>query len=192
MDVIKLYNSDIDIQPSVMLHHFLRYLGFYIEEAVEKQRTKLLEEKVNPDFPRRMSNIESILAEYYENHDTKDFASLFEAYMEEIGARKLDCRQKDTSNTYRIDGDSANWNRVECYYYKNSGDYQRYEKFAFCITFRKRAGDYFLIEVGSENEGIKRPYEISFGKIVRYDEKLLMKLVKEHPKLFAMMCDKGV
>lgn len=35
MDIIKLYNSDIDIQPSVMLHHFLRYLGFYVEEVVD-------------------------------------------------------------------------------------------------------------------------------------------------------------
>lgn len=137
-----------------------------------------------------MTNIESILAEYYENHDTRDLALLFEQYMQEIGARKLDRRRKDTSNTYKIDGESTGWNRVECYYYKNSGDYQRYGKFAFCITFRKRAGDYLLIEVGNESEEIKRPYEISFGKIIHYDKELLTELIKEHPKFFAMMCIK--
>lgn len=137
-----------------------------------------------------MANIESILVEYYEKCDTKDLAFLFERYMQEIGARKLDRRRKDTANTYWIDGDSTGWNRVECYYYKNSGDYRRYGRFAFCITFRKRAGDYLLIEVGSPNEEIRRPFEISFGKIVHYDKDLLTKLGKEHPKLFAMMCDK--
>lgn len=138
-----------------------------------------------------MTNIESILAEYYENHGTRDLALLFERCMQEIGATKLDRRRSNTSNTYQIDGDSTGWNRVECYYYKNSGDYKRYGKFAFCITFRKRAGDYLLIEVGSENGEIKRPYEISFGKIIHYDNGLLTELIKEHPKLFAMMCDKG-
>lgn len=138
-----------------------------------------------------MTNIESILEEYYKNHDTKDLALLFERYMQEIGAKKLDRRRKDTSNTYQISGDSTNWNRVECYYYKNSGDYQGYGKFSFCITLRKRAGDYLMIEIGDKNEKIKIPYEISFGKIIHYDKELLTDLIKEHPKLFAMMCDKG-
>ena len=137
-----------------------------------------------------MSCIEDILKQYYRNHDTRDLALLFENYMEEIGARKLDRRRKDTSNTYQIDGDSTDWNRVECYYYRNSGDYQRYGGFEFCITLRKRAGDYLLIEVGGVNEEIKRPYEISCGEIVNYDKELLTELIKNHPKLFAMMCDK--
>ena len=138
-----------------------------------------------------MSNIEEILKQYYETYDTKDLALLFENYMREIGAKRLDRRRKDTSNTYQIDGDSTNWNRVECYYYKNSGDYQRYGKFDFCITLRKRSGSYLLIEVGSPNEDIKRPYEISYGKVIKYDKDLMEDLIKRHPKLFAMMCDKG-
>lgn len=32
MDVVKLFYSEMDIQPVVLLHHFLRYLGFYVEE----------------------------------------------------------------------------------------------------------------------------------------------------------------
>lgn len=135
-----------------------------------------------------MSPIEEILKQYYETYDTKDLALLFENYMREIGAKRLDRRRKDTSNTYQIDGDSTNWNRVECYYYKNSGDWQIYGKFDFCITMRKRSGSYLLIEVGSPSGDIKRPYEISYGKVISYDKELMEVLIKRHPKLFAMMC----
>ena len=62
-----------------------------------------------------MSSIEEILEKYYRTKDTKDLAALFERYMAEIGAMKLDRRRKDTSNTYQIDGNSTNWNRVSCY-----------------------------------------------------------------------------
>lgn len=136
-----------------------------------------------------MSSIEEILEKYYRSKDTKDLAALFERYMEEIGAKKLDRRRNDTSNTYRIDGDSTNWNRVECYYYRNSGDCQKYGRFEFCITLRKRVGDYLLIEVGNPNCDIQRPYEISYGKVIRYDEELMKELIKKHSKLFAMMCE---
>ena len=80
--------------------------------------------------------------------------------------------------------------RIECYYYKNSGDWQKYGTFDFCITLRKRSGSYLLIEVGSPSGNIKRPYEISYGKVIRYDKDLMEDLVKRHPKLFAMMCCK--
>ncbi len=136
-----------------------------------------------------MSNIEEILEKYYRAKDTKDLAALFEKYMTEIGARKLDRRRKDTSNTFQIDGNSTNWNRVSCYYYRNSGDHQQYGKYEFCIVFRKRAGDYLLIETGNPNCDIARPYEISCGKIIHYNKELMTDLVKQHSKLFAMMCD---
>lgn len=58
-----------------------------------------------------MSSIEEILEKYYRTKDTKDLAALFKRYMAEIGAKKLDHRRNDTSNTYRIDGDSTNWIR---------------------------------------------------------------------------------
>ncbi len=136
-----------------------------------------------------MSSIEEILEKYYRTKDTKDLAALFERYMAEIGARKLDRRRKDTSNTYQIDGNSTNWNRVSCYYYRNSGDHQQYGKYELCIVFRKRAGDYLLIETGNPNCDIERPYEISCGKIIHYNKELMIELAKQHPKLFAMMCD---
>lgn len=91
-----------------------------------------------------MSSIEEVLERYYRTKDTRDFALLFENYMKEIGASKLDRRRKDKSNTYQIDGKSTNWNRVSCYYYKNNGDHHQYGKFELCIVFRKRAGDYFF------------------------------------------------
>lgn len=135
-----------------------------------------------------MSPVEEILKQYYETHDTRDLALLFETYMKELGATKLDRRKKDTSNTYTIDGDSTHWNRVECYYYKNSDDWKEYGKFNFCITLRKRSGNYLLIEMGSPDGDIKRPYEISYGKVLSYDKVLMKELIKQHPKLFAMMC----
>ena len=135
-----------------------------------------------------MSSIEEILENYYRTKDTCDLAFLFEYYMAEIGAKKLDRRRKDTSNTYRIDGDSTNWNRVECYYYRNSGDYQKYGMFEFCITLRKRAGSYLLIETGNPNCDIARPYEISHGEVIHYDKEMMEELIKKHPKVFAMMC----
>lgn len=137
-----------------------------------------------------MSPIEEILKQCYETCDTKDLALLFESYMKEMGAKKLDRRRKDTSNTYWIEGNSTGWNRVECYYYKNSGDWEKYGKFEFCITLRKRSGSYLLIEVGSPSGDIKRPYEISYGEVVHYNKDLLEDLIKRHPKLFAMMCSK--
>lgn len=136
-----------------------------------------------------MSNIEEILENYYKTKDTKDLALLFERYMAEIGAKKIDRRRKDTSNTYQIDGNSTNWNRVSCYYYRNSGDHQQYRKYEFCVVFRKRGGDYLLIEMGNPDSDIARPYEISCGKVIHYNKELLTDLIKQHPKLFAMMCD---
>ena len=140
----------------------------------------------------KVNNIEDILENCYKTKDTRDLASLFERYMSEIGARKLDHRRKDTSNTYSIDGDSTNWNRVQCYYYRSNGDWQEYGKFEFCIVMRKRQGSYLLIEVGSPNGDIERPYEISYGDVIHYNEELLTKLVEQHPKLFEMLskeCD---
>lgn len=136
-----------------------------------------------------MSSIEEILEKYYKTKDTRDLADLFKKYMTEIGAKKLDRRRKDTSNTYQIDGNSTNWNRVSCYYYRNSGDHQQYGKYEFCIVFRKRAGDYLLIEIGNSDCDIQRPYEISCGKVICCDKALLTELIKQHPKLFSMMCE---
>ena len=114
---------------------------------------------------------------------------LFELYMKEIGAAKLDLRKKNTANTYMIDGNSTNWNRVECYYYRNNGDHEKYGMFEFCITFRKRAGDYLLIEMGNNQCKIERPFEISYGEIISYNEELMTELIKKHPKLFSLMCE---
>lgn len=137
-----------------------------------------------------MDSIDKTLRGYYRKKDTKDLATLFKRYMVEIGAKKLDRRRKDTSNTYLVDGDSTNWNRVECYYYRNSGDYRKHGQFEFCIVLRKRAGSYLLIEIGNPDYSIARPYEISCGKVIHYNRELLTGLVKRHPKLFDMMCAK--
>lgn len=134
-----------------------------------------------------MKIITEILSDYYKKHDTRDLVLLFERYMKEIGAVKLDLRKKNNANTYRIDGNSTNWNRVECCYYRNNGDHRKYGMFEFCITFRKRSGDYFLIETGNNRCDIERPFEISCGEIIHYNGELMKELIKKHPKLFSLM-----
>ena len=124
---------------------------------------------------------------YYETQETKDLAQLFESYMKSIGAKRLDPKRADNANTYQIDGKSTNWNRVECTYYRENGDHLKYGRSEFCITFRKRSGRYLLLETGNQTCDIKRPYEISYGDIVHYDEKELTRLQNLHPGLFRMM-----
>lgn len=40
MSLVRLFYNSIDVQPSVLIHHFIHYLGFYIEEITEKQNNK--------------------------------------------------------------------------------------------------------------------------------------------------------
>ncbi len=39
MDLIRLYYDSRDIRPYIILRHFLRYLGYYIEEVTERSNT---------------------------------------------------------------------------------------------------------------------------------------------------------
>lgn len=108
--------------------------------------------------------------------ETKQLAEIFKNYMEKIGVRKLDRRRKDKTNTYSVHGDCTNWNRVECYYHKES---QAFSEEDLDITLRKRAGYYLII--GRKG---KRAFERSYDSIVHYDEKLLNEIVREHKSLF--------
>lgn len=137
---------------------------------------------------KNKSSLIELLGNYYKFHGAKDLAVLFENYMQGIGARKLDRRRKDTANTYRI-ASGINWNWAECYYYKNSGDWQENKKFTFSIKFSKIPVSYLLIESGSYDVEIKRLYEIAFGTVLYYDRESLLKLVRQHPELFVMLCD---
>lgn len=135
-----------------------------------------------------MTCIEDILEKFYLKTDkTYSLQYLFLDYMDVLGARSLDRRRKDTSNTYTMEGKSTNWNRVECKYFRNSGDWKMHFGEEFCLTLRKKGGDYFMIEAGvpGENQCI---YEISEGKVICCDHERLKELVKNHPKLFALMC----
>jgi hypothetical protein len=96
--------------------------------------------------------------------------------MKSIGVKKLDRRRKDNANTYSIYGDCTNWNRVECYYYKDSTEYSEED---LDITLRKRAGYYLII--GRKGEVA---FERSYDSVVHYDEKLLDEIIKEHRPLF--------
>ena len=121
------------------------------------------------------------LCGFYRKRETVELAWIFEKYMKDIGAKKLDKRRKDCSHTYLIDGKSTNWNRVECYYHKENDS--RYGKENLSITLRKRSGSYFLIE-----RKLRRAFEISEDEVICLDKELLNEIVEEHKALFEMLC----
>ena len=100
--------------------------------------------------------------------------------MQSIGARKVDGRRKDNSNTYIIDGDDTNWNRVSCYYYKENN--LTYGQESFEIVMRKRSGYYLLIE-----QQDTRPFETDGKHILHYDEKLMKQLINEYSGFFELL-----
>lgn len=108
--------------------------------------------------------------------ETKSVAHIFEEYMNVQGARKLDRRRKDNSNTYLIDGKSTGWNRVECYYHKDSEVFAEED---LLIVLRKRAGSYLIIA----RKGV-RAFEVDYDGIKHYDKKLLKEIMENHKPLF--------
>lgn len=116
------------------------------------------------------------LTEVWKSCETKQLAKAFEDYMKSIGARKFDRRRKDNTNTYMIDGNGTGWNRVQCYYHKDS---EKYTEEDLLIVLRKRSGDYFIVARKGE-----RAFEVDYSGIRHYEEKLLSKIVEEHRHLF--------
>lgn len=116
------------------------------------------------------------LIKIWKSCETKQLAAVFEEYMKSLGIRKYDGRRKDNSNTYMIDGSSTNWNRVQCFYFKDS---IRYEDRSLLIVLRKRSGNYFIVE----KECI-RAFEIDYSGTRHYDQTLLSEIIKEHKLLF--------
>lgn len=108
--------------------------------------------------------------------ETKGVAHIFEEYMKVQGVRKIDGRRRDNSNTYMIDGKSTSWNRVECYYHKDSEEFAEED---LLIVLRKRAGSYLIIA----RKGV-RAFEVDYGGIKHYDEKLLKDIMEDHKALF--------
>lgn len=114
-----------------------------------------------------------------DSYETKELAMVFEKYMQRIGVKKLDRRRKDKSNTYSIHGNCTNWNRVECYYHKDSTKYCSED---LDITLRKRAGYYLII--GRKGN---RAFERSYNKVISYNEELFNEIVQDHKMLFQML-----
>ena len=107
---------------------------------------------------------------------TKQLAKIFEEYMQSIGVEKRKGKRKDNSNTYMIDGKATNWNRVQCYYHKES---ERYGHENLLLVLRKRAGNYFIIQ----QKGI-RAFEVDYKGLASYDRYYLDEIIKEHKPLF--------
>ena len=120
--------------------------------------------------------METVLTNVWKNVTTKEVAKIFGEYMNALGVKKFNRRHGEKLNTYVVDGKSTSWNRVQCYYYKDSDVYGESE---IGIVLRKEAGDYFIIE----KKG-KRAFECDYRGVVNYDEELLRNLMEDHQLLF--------
>ena len=63
MDIAKIYYSSIDVQPHALLHHFLRYLGFYVDERADGRE---------PDDSKSVVDI-YIISDAYVQSDTGEY-----------------------------------------------------------------------------------------------------------------------
>lgn len=113
---------------------------------------------------------------------TKQLAKIFKEYMESNNISKFDRRKKDNSNTYLISGSCTNWNRVDCYFYKDSADYGKEN---LEISLRKKSGNYMIIS----RNGI-RAFECDYTGIITYNTKLLENILKDHKPLFDKLFNK--
>lgn len=128
------------------------------------------------NFKGRGKRLKEKLTKIWRLCETKQLSEIFEEYMKSIGIRKHDGRRKNNNNTYMIDGHCTGWNRVQCYYHKDSF---KYSEENLLIVLRKRAGNYFIIE----RKGI-RAFEVDYSGIRHYEENLLNEIMKEHKPLF--------
>lgn len=119
------------------------------------------------------------LTQFWKTCTTKQLAMIFEEYMKSLGVKKWDARRKDNFNTYMIDGKSTGWNRVQCYYHKDS---EKYCEENLLLVLRKEAGNYFIIQRKED-----RAFEVDYSGIRHYDEKLLNEIMEEHKPLFETM-----
>jgi hypothetical protein len=110
---------------------------------------------------------------------TKQLAKAFEEYMKSLNIKKWRSNRKDNSNTYLIDGESTHWNRVQCYYYK---DTQSFGAEDLKVVLRKEAGNYLIIAKKGN-----RAFEIDHRGIRHYDEILLNEIIEEHKPLFDLL-----
>ena len=116
------------------------------------------------------------LTKVWKQLGTKQFANVFKAYMITLGVKEHDSRRKVNLNTYMIDGKSTNWNRVQCYYHKDS---EKYCEENLLLVLRKEAGNYFIVQRRDE-----RAFEIDYSGLRHFDEKLLKEIYSEHKMLF--------
>jgi len=107
---------------------------------------------------------------------TKQLAAMFELYMQSTNIKKYNERRKDNTNTYMVDGKSSGWNRVQCYYHKDSCKYCEED---LLLVLRKEAGNYFIIQRKDE-----RAFEVDYEGVKHYDEALLAEIIKDHKPLF--------
>lgn len=140
-----------------------------------------------------MDDIKNILMNYLNTHSPKDLAATFESYMKTVGATKegrfhtykVSGRSSDKvsvsrRNSYRVNGDSENWNRVECKYYEE--DDMTYQNESLVIVMRKTRGYYLLIESHGE-----RIFDTDGSEVLFCKEEKLPILVSHYEKLFEMM-----
>lgn len=134
-----------------------------------------LTDDLGPDEPDKPTMQEK-LTKVWRVCETRKLGKIFKAYMEGLGVNKWTSKATGTINTYLIDGKDTDWNRVSCYYNKDS---DRYGNEDLKLVLRKRAGSYFIVE----RYGV-RGFEADHHGIIHYDEKLLMEIMADHEPLF--------
>jgi hypothetical protein len=114
----------------------------------------------------------SKLTSVWDKCKTKQLAKIFEDYALSLGYVKWDCRKKDNSTSYYIDGKSENWHRT---HFMLTTDNKR----DFIIVLRKKAGSYFIIQ-----KEAKRAFEVDYNGIINHDEPLLNQIIEKHKSFF--------
>ena len=132
-------------------------------------------------FSEGRTKMQEKLTKVWKQCETKELAKIFKSYMKSISVRNFNASRKDNTNTYLVDGITTSWNRVECYYHKDSATYGQEE---LKLVLRKRAGNYFII-----GKGLDRAFEVDCGGIKHYDEQMLSEIIKEHEPLFQELFD---
>lgn len=116
------------------------------------------------------------LIKVWKTFKTKQLAKIFADYMKNIGVKPYNFKMGSACNTYLTDGRSTSWNRVQCYYNKESS---RFGGENLLLVLRKEAGNYLIVE----RKGI-RAFEVDYSGVKHYDEKLLNEIIEDHKPLF--------
>ena len=106
MELVRLYCNSMDVRPSVLVRHFVRYLGLYVEENSEKGNTSSYS----------LADIYLVSNEFFGDEDTN-----------------LEIPYEDKAILIMMDGFRTDDSRVKTVYY--SGDSAHDREFLYHLSF---------------------------------------------------------